>query len=74
MNMEKFTLAMESVKDKLRLIDFSLISEVRFGSRETPICYQITKYTDITILCNAILNVAERCYLSHVPFTLQVYF
>ena len=74
MNMKKFTTAMESVKDKLRLIDFSLISEVRFGNRGTPICYQITKYTDTTVLRNAILNVAERCYLSHTPFTLQVYF
>lgn len=74
MNMEKFTLAMESVKDKLRLIDFPLISEVRFGNKENPICYQMTKHTDITVLRNAILNVAERCYLSHTPFTLQVYF
>lgn len=74
MNMEKFTIAMESVKDKLRLIDFSLISEIRFGSKENPICYQMHRFTDTTVLRNAILNVAERCYLSHTPFTLQVYF
>ena len=74
MNMGKFTLAMESVKDKLRLIDFSLISEVRFGSKENPICYQMHRFTDITALCNTILNVAERCYFANIPFTLQVYF
>ncbi len=74
MNMERFTLAMESVKDKLRLIDFSLISEVRFGSKENLICYQMHRFTDTTVLCNAILNVAERCYLSNTQFTLQVYF
>lgn len=74
MNMEKFTIAMESVRDKLCSIDFSQYSEVRFGSKENLICYHMHRFTNITILCNAILNVAERCYLSHVPFTLQVYF
>ena len=74
MNMEKFTLAMESVKDKLRLIDFSQISEVRFGSKANLICYHMHRFTDTKELSNAILNIAERCYLSNIPFTLQVYF
>lgn len=74
MNIEKFIIAMDSVKDKLYSIDFSQVSEVRFGNKANLICYQMHKFTDIMELRNAILNIAERCYLSNVPFTLQVIF
>ena len=74
MNMEKFTLAMESVKNKIAAINFSDFSEVRFGNKSTPISYKITRFTDFQVLKLAILETAERYYLSNVPFTLQVIF
>ena len=74
MNMEKFTLTMESVKNKIATINFSDFSEVRFGNKSTPISYKITRSTDFQVLKLAILSTAERCYLSNVPFTLQVIF
>lgn len=72
-NSKNFTTAMETVKEKLYSVDFSKYSEVKFGNRENPISYEITRFTDIQVLRNAILSVAERCYLSNVPFTLRVY-